>query len=139
MEVKMKTVYQKDKYGNKITFEVSDEIAEGLSKTRRAIWRNDSMERYHCTLSLNAMIDYDERTSYVESPEEIYIAEIKRRENQQKLLVALKSLTKQQMELVRLKFVENKSLQEIASYYGITYQTVQYRIKKVLEKLKKFF
>ena len=38
----MKTIYFKDRNGNRIYENVSDEVADGLKETRNAIWANDA-------------------------------------------------------------------------------------------------
>ena len=135
----MKRVYIKDN-GKKIFAEVTDEQGRAITETRRAIWRNDSKERYHRKASLEAMTDRDGRTASAElNPEAVYIAAEERAERGVKLAAALKSLTPEQSRLAALVCVKNIPLKEIACRYGVTYQAVQNRLKKVLEKMKKFF
>jgi RNA polymerase sigma factor (sigma-70 family) len=135
----MKQVYVKCN-GKKVSVTVTDEVESVLKETRREIWRNEAKERYHCELSLDAMTDKDERTASAElNPETMLIAAEKKAERGAKLAVALKTLTAEQSRLAVLIYVKNMPLKEIAGRYGITYQAVQNRLKKILGKLKKFF
>ena len=135
----MKNVYVKNN-GKNVSVSVTDEMEAVLTETRRAIWRNEAKENYYREVSLDAMTDKDERTVSAElNPETIVIATEKRKEGRTKLAAALKTLTTEQARLVILFYVKNMPLNEIAEYYGVTYQAVQNRLKKILDKLKKFF
>jgi len=61
------------------------------------------------------------------------------REDLKVLNKALATLTADQKDLVRRVFFDRQSLKKIAIDYGTTYQAVQNRLTKILEKLRKKF
>lgn len=134
----MKTIYQKDNYGNRTAFEVSDDIADTLAKTRRAIWRNDAKERYYRAASLDGMTDYDKRTScQAVNPEDIYIAAEQQSELREKLIAALKLLTPEQARLVGL-LQKSLGIREIARLLGKSHVTVLEMRKAIQKKVERF-
>ncbi|MBE6066101.1 MAG: sigma-70 family RNA polymerase sigma factor [Clostridium lundense] len=67
--------------------------------------------------------------------EEDYI----KKETRQQLREGLKLLNKDEKELINWVYLQKKNLKEYAKINGITYNQARYRMKKVLQKLKKAF
>lgn len=137
-ELNVRQVYLK-RNGSKLSIEVTDEVEAVLRETRRAIWSNDAKENYHRYkkyLSKNSEdIIADSQSDILDKLVE---AEGKY-ERHEKLARGLKSLSKEQLKILLLRFKEDKPIKEIAEIYGITYQAVQNRLNKILKKLRKFF
>ena len=132
----MKTVYVKHN-GQNVSVTVTDEQERVITETRRAIWSNESYERYHRAASLNAMTDHDKRTSCTATnPEAIYIAVEEQAERTEKLTAALKSLTPSQLELVKL-LRKGMKIREIARTLGKSHVTVLEMRKAVQKKFEK--
>jgi RNA polymerase sigma factor (sigma-70 family) len=122
-------------------FEVTDEQAKAWHETVKAEWRMEKAVRRE--LSTEALQDLGlEFESSESNPQEILEAEIDKAE-QEKLLdvlrIALKHLTDDQQQIVKMKFYENKKDVDIARELDITKQAVSNRFKKILDKLKKYF
>lgn len=118
--------------------EVTDRVENALTETRRAIWRNNAQERYYRKASLDAMSDHDERTSCTDaSPEEIYIAAEEQAKLRTKLAAALKSLTPEQLKLVKL-LKKGMGIREIARVLGKHHSTIEEMRKAVQKKFEKF-
>jgi len=137
--MKTEKVYIVDGEGNRITVEVSKEVAEAMQECRKAEWRNDSIEMYYrdkALGSLNALSDGDKE---IAGPDGIESddggsAERFRRDG---IKAVLRSLTNRQKEVVRLLY-KGKSVTEAARILGITHQSVG-DIKKIIsKKLEKF-
>ena len=137
-ELTVKQIYLKQN-GEKVTVEVSDEVEKVLTETRRGIWRNDAKENYYkykkplCKPLEDLIADpQPDMLDMLIEAEDIS-------DEHEKLRAGVDSLSKEQREILRLRFFENKHIKEIASIYGITYQAVQNRLNKVIKKLKSFF
>ena len=153
----MTTIYFKDEHGQKVTVEVTDEVAAGMRECRRAEWNsNKRAERHQTMLSFDCMEDEGEDGSVNDlvknqrEPDSAFVAkdpltelieEDDRRENERtlkKLRAAFPLLTDEQKKLVVWKFFKNLSDMEIGKRLGnTTRQAVQNRLKKIYEKLKK--
>jgi DNA-binding NarL/FixJ family response regulator len=133
----MKQVYIKEN-SKKVFVDVTEEQETVITETRRAIWRNESQERYYRAASLDAMTDSDMRTSSMAAnPETIYIAAEEARERKAKLAAALKTLTPEQTRLVRL-LMKGLSGSEIARMLGKDKRSVSDMKIRVQEKIKKY-
>jgi RNA polymerase sigma factor (sigma-70 family) len=122
--------------GHSEDIKVSENVGELLVSFRREdereIWREKKRK--------NKSLDYLEGLG-IELPdgsmnvEEDYIL----KEEKTLLYSAIEKLPPQQKELIRRYFFYNESLQDIAAEQEVSYQAIQNRIKKSLEKLKKIF
>lgn len=132
----MTTVYIKQN-GTKVTVEVTEEIAEYLKHTRRQIWCNEAKEEYHTT-SLDSMeANGSVFACSALGAEEQLIAREVAVEQRTRLKLAMRTLSQEQLKLVKMRYVDRMKLAEIAIVFGITYQAVQNRIKKILRKIRK--
>ena len=68
--------------------------------------------------------------------EELLIAFQQSEEKKEKLRSALKKLTKQQLEMIRLKFFENLSYSEIAARTSLTPRTIYNLIYEAIRRLR---
>ena len=68
--------------------------------------------------------------------EELLIAFQQSEEKKEKLRLALKKLTRQQLEMVRLKFFENLSYSEIAARTSLTPRTIYNLIYQAVRHLR---
>ncbi|MDR1056016.1 MAG: sigma-70 family RNA polymerase sigma factor [Prevotellaceae bacterium] len=82
----------------------------------------------------NGNIDEIHQPSY----EELLIGLQTEEEVQQKLQKALKRLTPQQMNIIKMKFFENKSYEEIARYTDTTPRTIYNQVYEALKILRKY-
>ena len=70
--------------------------------------------------------------------EELLIAFQQSEEKKEKLRSALKKLTKQQLEMIRLKFFENMSYSEIAARTSLTPRTIYNLIYQAIRHLREY-
>lgn len=138
----MEKVYFRDAKGCKIFTEVSNEVAEAMTEHRRAEWRGDANAKNH-NVSLQALeeagVSLRDNTT---NPLYILIEQEEAQEHAdklRKLKTGLSALPRQQRLLLRELYIENKTLKEIAQRTSVSYQAVQNRLKKILEKLRKYF
>lgn len=122
--------YDGEKY---VEIEVTEDIAKAYAELsqeeRRAHWR----EEKHPINSLDEMLELGEEIADGCDFTEAYIDE----EELKELRQAMKLLLPTQKDLIRRFFFKGQALKEIAEEYGISYQAVQNRLKKILEKLRK--
>lgn len=135
----MQKVFYRDTNGRKVSVFVTDEVATAMRDVRREEWRSNAKAHYH-NVSLQSL----EEAGYQiadNSPDclESLIFREEHADKHRRLKQALSTLTPSQRKIVYYLYVKNLSLKEIAAKLGITYQAVQDRRKKILEKLKKFF
>lgn len=135
----MQEVFFRDTNGRKVSVFVTDEVATAMRDVRREEWRSDAKAHYH-NVSLQSLEEAGYQLTDA-SPDclESIIAHEERVDKHRRLKQALSTLTPSQRKIVYYLYVKNLSLKEIAEKLGITYQAVQDRRKKILEKLKKFF
>ncbi len=110
-----------------------------MRDVRREEWRSDAKANYH-NISLQSLEEagYQIADNSPDCLESLIIQE-EYIDKRKRLKQALSMLTSAQKKLVYLLYVKNLSIKEIAEKYGTTYQAIQNRRKKILEKLKKFF
>lgn len=136
----MKKIYLKDKDGNKVTVEVSDEISVEYRQSLRAEWRNNAYEKYHKN-SLDEMLkagrDFKDEQADVE---EIFVMQEEKKERAlqiKKLKTVLPYLTELQMQTIHKLFYLNMSQAEIAREESVSEQAVSDRVERLFKKLKK--
>ena len=136
----MTEIYIKNAQGQKIVVEVSDDTAKVMLECRRAEWRNNAKEEYYRNPILNDLNDKDEELGCeLYNPERMMLAAEKKAEQQAIIIKVLKSLTPEQLNLVKL-LKKGKSITEIAKLWGVSKASVsqmRYRIKeKFIKTLK---
>jgi DNA-binding NarL/FixJ family response regulator len=135
----VKRIYLKEN-GKRISVEVTDEAERAITETRRAIWRNESKERYYGAVSLDAAGDGDIRRAggcAAASPEAIYVAEEEAREMKKEMGTVFKTLTTRQTEVLKF-LVKGKSVTEIARVLGVAKQSVSDVRRAVQKKFERF-
>lgn len=122
--------------GKKIVeVKVTQEVASGYQEIRRTDWRiKKAQSRHECSLGFEIADDSNPSSLL----DEIVIKQ-ERQAKIEQLKQALPNLSPSQKELIYLKFHKNYSDTEIAKVLGVTRQAVQNRLKKIFEKLKKYF
>ena len=135
----MQEVFYRDTNGRKVSVFVTDEVATAMRDVRREEWGTDAKAHYH-NVSLQSLEEagYQLAETSTDCLESLILRE-ERADKHRRLKQALSTLTPSQRKIVYYLYVKNLSLKEIAEKLGITYQAVQDRRKKILEKLKKFF
>ena len=135
----MQEVFYRDTNGRKVSVFVTDEVATAMRDVRREEWRSDAKAHYH-NVSLQSLEEagYQIADNSPDCLESLILRE-ESADKHRRLKQALSMLTPSQKKIVYYLYVKNLSLKEIAAKLGITYQAVQDRRKKILEKLKKFF
>jgi RNA polymerase sigma factor (sigma-70 family) len=68
-----------------------------------------------------------------------YLGDLIKTTDNETLDKAVEKLSKDQQEIVKKVFYENKQLKEVAESLGISYQAIQNRISKILAQLRKNF
>lgn len=134
----MTKIYIKNDKGQKIYIDVTNEVANADTECRRAEWRNDAKEKYYRDPKLHDLNDKDEELACEEhNPERKMIATEEQKELRVKMISALKSLTPEQLELVKL-LKAGKRITEIASLLGVSKASVSQMRSRIQEKFKKF-
>lgn len=141
----MTTIYIKDADGKKVAVQVTDEVAAADAETRRAEWRNEAKQRYYCGRTLDTLTDdaieyrqeKPESRLMTASPEDEHIAADERADLKAALTAALKSLTPEQIELVKM-LKSGISVNAIAAKLGVDKSAISHRRKRIQEKIKKF-
>lgn len=138
----MAEIYFRDANGCKVFVQVSDEVSDAMTEYRRAEWRGEANARNH-NVSLQALEEVGVfLRDNAADPLQILMekeTEQEHRDKLKRLKAALAALPKQQQALLREVYIENISLAEIAQRTSVSYQAVQNRLKKIFEKLRKFF
>ena len=138
-------VYIRNAAGQKVTVEVTDEVAEAMKESYKAELRNDAKEKYYRGRTLDTLSDdavelrrdRPERGLMTASPEDEYIAAEERSDYRARLLTALKSLTAIQFELVKM-LRKGLTVTEIARLWGKNQKTVYECYEAVQKKFKEF-
>jgi FixJ family two-component response regulator len=92
------------------------------------------MEKYHRGVSLDAMTDRDRRISCTaNNPEEIYIAAEKRAERKARLTAVLKTLTPEQLRLIKM-LKADMCVTEITAKLGVSKAAVSQMRLRIQEK-----
>lgn len=134
----MTSIYIIDADGKKVIVDVTDEVAEADTQTRRAAWRNESKERYHRDTKLIELNDRDEQLGCdTSNPETILLVAEEQTERRGKLVAGLKSLTTEQLCLVKM-LKQGMSVTEIAEKLGVDKSAISHRRKRIQEKIKNF-
>lgn len=134
----MTIIYFKDADGQKVSVEVTDEVAAVDLDTRRTAWRNDAKEKYYRDKKSGNLNDHDEELTAKDSdPSEKLIADEDRLDQRAKLSAALKTLSPAQIDLVRM-LKSGMSVTAIADKLDIDKSAVSHRRKRIQEKIKKF-
>jgi RNA polymerase sigma factor (sigma-70 family) len=134
----MTKIYIKNDEGQRIYIEVTKEVANADTEFRRAEWRNDAKEKYYRDPKLHDLNDKDEELACEEhNPERKIIVAEEKKEFRAKMIAALKSLTPEQLELV--KFLKaGKTITQIATHFGVSKAAVSQMRNRIQEKFKKF-
>lgn len=113
--------------------EVDESLGELLVELDRHEYNNDHKETRRHT-SLDGM-EY-EGTLFA-APDDP-AAEVLRREDAARLLLAMETLSPSQRELVRRVYFENEKITDIARTEGVSEAAIRNRLKKIYARLKKF-
>ncbi len=136
----MAKIYLKDKYGNKVTVEVTDDVAENYRDSLREEWRSDAYEKYY-TQSLNGLIeagrDFEDGQADTEGNFVLQEEQQERLVLMKKLKIALPHLTDLQRWTLHKLFVLNMTQSEIAREEGVTQQVVNRRVARIFNQLRK--
>lgn len=128
--------------GHYQSISVTDEVADMFKQLNRENWRmRKRIVRHESKISLPQMskdigFDLPDNES---SPEEKIIEKENENEYLKKLRKGMATLAAEQKYLLIEIYIKKKLLKEIAFDFGVTYQAIQNRHKKILLKLKKFF
>ena len=111
--------------------EVDEKLYNESKEIDRQIYNNNQAEtRRHCTIEKSLEFGtlasgFNIETAFTKS------------EESKKLYEALCTLSPNQKDLVSRVFFNGQSLKEVAIAYGTSYQAVQNKLNKILEKLLK--
>lgn len=120
----------------KVMKEFANEYVLIEKETKREEWRY----QWRCRKKLVSMDALAERGSQFESENESAEDIIIRNEIKEDLRKIISDyLTPQQIELLKLIYIQNKSLKELAKEFGVSYQAIQNRHTKILNRLRQFF
>lgn len=135
----MKTIVYQFADGHTETIEVVEEVYEGMceleKESRREEWRN----QWRMRKKLISMDGLQEKGYQFEDHNSMIEEKLIEDELRKTLLQGCDSLSVAKKELLRMIYIENKSLKEIAEGMNVTYQAVQNRHIKILRRLRKFF
>jgi RNA polymerase sigma factor (sigma-70 family) len=115
-----------------LTREVHDIRAYLFTWLRRKINRTISRSIRLNTNHLNSLQDHDREPSY----EELLIAFQSNQSEKERLRAALDHLTKKQLQIIKMKFFENLSYEEIACRTSISCRTVYNLVYESLQRLR---
>ncbi len=119
--------------GTKSTVEVTDEMYETLTEMDACERKNNRTEtRRHISVSVLSESNI-EILALDEDLSDLIIA----KENISNLQEAIKSLTADEQNLVRLYYFDNLTLEVIAQKYGVQKPAISKRLSRILRKLKK--
>lgn len=134
----MTIIYFKDANGQKVSVEVTEEVASAYTETRRAEWRNDAKEEYYRDKKSGNLNNHDEELTAKDSdPSERLIADEDKLDQRAKLSAALKALSPAQISLVRM-LKSGMSVTLIASKLGVGKTAVSNMRVRIQEKIKKY-
>lgn len=131
---------KKPKERQRYVLRVNETLVEVTRDVYLAWYQSRRKERYQLEkMQKNGVCGIEKvgETSYnsylhILSPEEIVI----RVSETQELQEALKYLSEEEMELIRLLFFEEYTVKKTAQYFGCCTKTIRNRKNKVLQKLK---
>jgi DNA-binding NarL/FixJ family response regulator len=141
----MTKIYFKDEHGQKVSVEVTEEVAAVNTETRRGIWRNEAKERYYRGRALDTLTDDAiemrqeniERNLATASPEDGYIEREEAEERQAKIAAALKTLTPEQIKLIQM-LRKGMTVGEIAKVEGVDHSAIAHRRRRIQKKFQEF-
>ncbi len=120
--------------------EVSEEFANEYALIEKETQREEWRYKWRCRKKLVSLDVLAERGSQFECGNESIEDIIISNETKESLRKAINNfLTPSQIELLKLIYIENKSLKELAEEFGVSYQAIQNRHAKILNRLRKFF
>lgn len=138
----MATINYRFHDGHYETLEVTEEIADTFKECNREDWRlRKRQQKYETKISLSQMTEdcgFDVPDNNL-SPEDQTIDQEERDKLYRTLKQSISCLLPPQRLLLRQIYIENRSLKQIAEETGVSYQAIQNRLKKIFEKLRKFF
>jgi len=123
--------------GKTVEVEVTAQIGEILvtfkreddNASRKARWRNEA--------SIEAM---NEETGWEPTDTTVDIeADYDEREEKETLAAAVEGLSEQQQRLVRLRYYEEMTVEEIGRFLGVSKQAVSKQLATIHKALKKYF
>lgn len=125
--------------GREVEIEVDDTL--GVAELLVTFERQDKSARRKARRHNEASVDaMHERTGWeprdTSSDTE---AAVEAREQQETLRAAVASLSEKRQRLVRLRYYEEKTEDEIAAELGISQQAVSQQLETIHKKLKKYF
>lgn len=137
----MSKIYFINEQGEKVSVDVSDEIAQKYKESLQEEWRRNAYEKYY-SKSLDCLIDAGHDFEDKLSDTEAFYLEREENQNKQillrKLKAALPYLTDLQRKTIHKLFVLNMSQAEIAQEEGVSRATIKERIDGIYAKLKRF-
>ena len=136
----MTTINYQFSDGHYEEIEVSEEFANEYALIEKETQREEWRYQWRSRKKLVSLDVLAERGSQFEcgneSTEDIIISN----EIKESLRKAINNfLTPSQIKLLKLIYIENKSLKELAEEFGVSYQAIQNRHAKILNRLRKFF
>jgi len=136
----MKKIYLKDEYGNRVTVEVTDEVAVEYRKCLRVEWNSDAYANNH-TVSLENVMDKGmDFADAQQNAEEQLIESCERGERKillKKIKTVFPKLTELQRKTLHKLFILNMSQAEIAKEENISRSAIKYRVDGILNKIRK--
>ena len=138
----MKTIIDYFNGKRVLKIEVDEQIADCFAQSKRDEDRQEKrIERHHTRISLDQMEDdeYQVPDNNAVNPLDEIAEREDRKEKRAALAAGLKSLKAADRKLIVDAVIKKRPLKEIAAEMGITYQSVQDRIKVILKNLKKHF
>ena len=134
----MTKIYIKNGSGQKIVVEVTDEVAEQMTESRREEWRNNAKERYYRDAKLHELNEKDDEWgSDTDNPETMFVSAYEQKELRAKMIAVAKTLTARQLEVLRL-LKKGKTCLEISEILGVSKQSVNDVRNAIKEKFKVF-
>ena len=131
----MKTIKYRFCDGEISEVEVTDELGEIIAELDRETENNERREtrRHHISLEqAGKRLDTEIADKRVN-----VLAEVIGREDMTALYSALNTLTPEQKVLVNRVYFEEQSIKDIALDFGVSFQAVQNRLKRILLRLRK--
>lgn len=136
----MATINYRFSDGHYEEIEVSEEFAKEYALIERETQLEEWRYKWRCRKKLVSMDALTERGCQFESGNESTEDIIIRNEMEKSLRrVIYDFFTPSQIELLKLIYIQNKSLKELAEKFGVSYQAIQNRHTKILNRLRKFF
>lgn len=122
--------------GEKLSVEVSIEIGEVITDSRRKEENLDRKERYHC-YSLDAL-EYGDKDEFAPTDGITPETEMMKKIENQRIHNALMQLTETQRRRL-LMFAEGYSIRDIARIENVDYKAAWKTIESAKNKFKKFY